>query len=220
MKKKLILPLLCGCLCLSSTTTYAEDNFFDILASSDNIEEALKSMDDKTLNKLANMLIDELNSRKNNQDNSDIWTIKYYVDEFGAETDHEYLTFNELISGTFSNTATTNSDLLVSFLIDKTDDTIAIKLFEYGTNCVKSSFTDYNIVMKDSSGEKINFPGKIFNNGDRIFVGGDFTILLDAFRTGEDIDFYIEESDHPTTNYLFTVPGDPDFEKKLDLLKE
>lgn len=46
------------------------------------------------------------------------WTVKHYVDEFNDPTSQKYITTKSLISGTFSNTATTNSKLTAKILVD------------------------------------------------------------------------------------------------------
>ncbi len=70
---------------------------------------------------------------------SSAWVLDYYVDEFRLPTDEPYVTNAEPIIGIFSNSATTDSDLLVSILVD--EDGLAIMLDEYGSSRVKNSYS-------------------------------------------------------------------------------
>lgn len=77
-----------------------------------------------------------------NLNNTGIWNIAYYVDDFGEPTKKGYIRNPSYIRGTFSNTATQNSDLNVRFLIDSATD-VSIMLYEYaGNNPVKAYSSD------------------------------------------------------------------------------
>lgn len=56
------------------------------------------------------------------------WEFRHYVDEFNEPTDKWYVTTTT--TGTFSNTATTNSEVTAVMIID--EQNIAIMLNEYG----------------------------------------------------------------------------------------
>lgn len=63
-----------------------------------------------------------------------IWYTRHFVDEFGDETDKVYVE-SEKIAGTFSNTATTNSNLSVYVSFEESNykgDFISFRLLEYG----------------------------------------------------------------------------------------
>lgn len=144
-------------------------------------------------------------STESDKDDFGKWVVRKYTDEFGNPTENEYITYGSTINGTFSNSATTNSELIVKLFID---DRIAIQLFEYGDNLVKSYGEHrYNISMLDSSGNKISMVGTMHENGNRIFVsvsGRDS--IIEAFNEGGEISFYIEDADRTINNYLFTIP--------------
>ena len=57
-----------------------------------------------------------------------IWAIKYFVDDFGDPTDEGYIAHDYYIRGTFSNSATNNSNLNVYFLISGPDN-IAVRIW-------------------------------------------------------------------------------------------
>lgn len=136
------------------------------------------------------------------------WIIRYYVDEFNQPTDEPYVINKSHIQGTFSNSATTNSRLYVELLVDKGN--VCIFLYEYGSSLVKnysSRYNEfYNIVMRTSDGEKITIGGRIFAGGDRIVIyDEDVAAVVEALMYNESVSFYIEESERPICNYLFTV---------------
>ena len=136
-------------------------------------------------------------------ESADIWQTSYYVDEFKNPTNYGYITTS--VTGVFSNTATTDSKLTAKFIVDSED--FAIKLYEYGSQVVKSvDFESYTITFLDTDGIKHYIHGLIQKNGDRIEIrGDDKTELLKAFQKEGEISFYIEETNRPTTNYLFSV---------------
>ena len=75
------------------------------------------------------------------------WEIEYYVDEFQEQTDEKYIKQTAL--GTFSNSATTNSDLLAYILVDKDD--IRFRLQEYESSYVKEDEPIYFRVKSSDS---------------------------------------------------------------------
>lgn len=102
-----------------------------------------------------------------------MWVISHYVDEFKNPTDQAYIQNAKRIVGTFSNSATTDSLLYVKWLIDEND--IAIILYEYGSERVKSTYDsiDYSIVMLDPDGNKVSMTGKMYKGGDRIYISSE-----------------------------------------------
>lgn len=132
-----------------------------------------------------------------------MWTLDRYVDEFKQYTDEWYIKAKNNIEGTFSNTATNDSELSVRWLIDKKD--VALMLFQYGKYQVKTSGNyerKYNIYMLAPDGEKFTLHGTLYT--DRIYVGiGDKQKVLDTFSKNGPVTFRIVEEDNPTTNYFF-----------------
>lgn len=137
-----------------------------------------------------------------------IFTISYYVDEFKQPTKNGYVINEAIISGTFSNSATTDSTLYVQLLADK--EHITIFLYEYGSYLVKNSSSynvdKYNITMKTADGTKHSLKGTIYCGGDRLVIDSKYKAkVLEALKSGEEISFYIVEADRSTTTYLFTI---------------
>lgn len=58
------------------------------------------------------------------------WTQRSYVDEFGDKTDQIYYSY--LAEGVFSNSATTNSQLMAIFDLNLKNEYVGIRLYEYG----------------------------------------------------------------------------------------
>jgi len=143
------------------------------------------------------------------------WERGKYVDEFGQVTGEYYVTTKDYIQGEFSNSATNNSNLIVDVLADK--ENVYFKLYEYGMYQVKNSSSRsndfYDIVIKDSSGNKYNAGGIMWaGGGDRICIDEtcydiQHTIRIEDVKkilsgTGT-VTFYI--SDSGSSRYLFEV---------------
>lgn len=137
-----------------------------------------------------------------------IWSVNYYVDDFQQPTDEWYITANTSFSGTFSNSATTNSKLAVQVAVDAED--IAFFLYEYGRSQVKNSSSnyvdEYDITMRTADGTDHSLSGTVYCGGDRLMIEGkDMDTVLAAMKDGGTISFHIVESDRTTTSYLFSL---------------
>ena len=143
-----------------------------------------------------------------------LWEKSYYIDEFNLPTDEAFVVNTTYLIGTFSNSATTDSNLFVNILVDK--ENIGIMLYEYGRNLVKNSSNnydeEYDIRMKTADGTIIDMKGYIWPGGDRIIVDvmyrDDVTTALSAAPVDDVafVSFYIVQTDRPTTTYLFLAP--------------
>ena len=133
--------------------------------------------------------------------NTGIWEVRYYVDEFNNPTTEGYITTKDYVVGTFSNSATTNSELYVIWLIDKSD--VAIKLVEYGRSVVKSSYssTNYNIVMLDPDGNRVYMTGTMWKGGDRIYIDSEYeSTVIEALKRNGSVSFRIDEGGNRSRN--------------------
>ena len=138
-----------------------------------------------------------------------IFEVGYYVDEFDQPTNEGYVSNTTLIGGTFSNSATTDSQLLVKVLVDS--ENITFFLYEYGRSQVKNNSSryvdEYKITMKTADGTKHSMTGTVYCGGDRLHIDQRYEEkVLEALKSGENVSFYIVESEYTTTTYLFTVP--------------
>lgn len=130
-----------------------------------------------------------------NINNTGMWEVRYYVDSFGEPTKKGYIANDNYIKGTFDNSATTNSELNVRFLITNSND-IAVKLYEYaGTTEVKGSYdypTSYFVYVKDVDGKEYSLNAE--NTSDRLeFNASDSLVLHKLFLKGKILKFYISE---------------------------
>ncbi len=140
-----------------------------------------------------------------NINNLGMWEIGHFVDEFGERTTEKYIANSEPITGTFSNTATQDSPLLVNILITDTRH-VAILLYEYArNNPVKASSREYyRVFVKDSSGNRLSMTAE--NNSDRLRFDGDIgEEIHSALLKGGTIEFRISEFSRPTSQYAFTI---------------
>lgn len=144
------------------------------------------------------------------EEEASLWETYYYVDDFNQPTEDGYICNSTYFLGTFSNSATTDSNLLVNVVVDEVD--IAFFLYEYGNNLVKnnsSSYDDlYNITMRTADGTDLSFTGTMFCGDDRIFIDPDFIpqVVSALSQEGNTMtSFYIENAERTINNYLFTV---------------
>lgn len=131
--------------------------------------------------------------------------------EFGEKTNEWYVTTHQPLDGTFENSATDNSELLVEILYDCNDE-ISIFLFEYADkdNLVKNNSSEYKdyykIVVKNEKGKTYEARGQMHPGSDRIYIIDTYhSSVLNLMRTSEMLKFYIEYEDSPTTQYRFEV---------------
>lgn len=140
-----------------------------------------------------------------NLNNTGIWSVRYYVDEFGEPTKKGYITNTLSIKGTFSNTATQDSRLNVDFLISNYSS-ISIQLYEYaGNNPVKAySSESYTVLIQDNNGKRYKL--RAVNYSDRLtFDKTNSRKVHKVLMNGGLIKFKIIEIDTPTTHYEFSI---------------
>jgi len=141
-----------------------------------------------------------------NINNTGIWNLCHYVDDFGEPTKKGYITNKSAIQGMFSNTATQNSVLNVSFLIPNLSE-ISIMLFEYAGNNPVKTFSDisYHVLIQDKDGNRLKL--RAVNFSDRLtFIDKTTSIKVhNILLKGGTIKFKIVEIDTPTTEYEFTI---------------
>jgi hypothetical protein len=198
---------------------YAEKNYSlakeNITKLYDNHPESQKNADFKNL--LVKIEKEELIEQKKkeaedkerirleNLNNTGIWYVGHYVDEFGEPTKQGYITNKDYIKGQFSNTATQDSKLNVRFLISNSSD-ISIQLYEYAdNNPVKAySTTNYRVLIQDADGKRLDI--RATNYSERLsFDKTASRQVHNVLMKGGTIKFKIIEIDTPTTEYEFTI---------------
>lgn len=129
------------------------------------------------------------------------WSIQEYVNDFKEETGEKYI-IQESEIGSFSNSATTNSELIGFILIDKED--IRIQLKEYGKYYAKDE--EY-IRFKVKSGEEVIKMDGFINNQGYINVGKTSTSpLIPMLLKGGSIKFY-GDINRGRRTYYFQISG-------------
>lgn len=170
-------------------------------------EKEKKEADDKERNRLANL------------NNTGMWTVGYYVDDFGEPTKETYIRNTSLISGTFSNTATQDSRLNVKFLITNSSD-ISIQLYEYASNNPVKAYSSesYSVLIQDKDGERLKL--RAVNYSERLsFDKTASRQVHNILMKGGSIKFKIVEIDTPTTEYEFTIQNADWYENAYGKLK-
>ena len=85
------------------------------------------------------------------------WTKEYYVDEFGDKTSSYY--YMGSFKGSFSNSATSGSDLEVCVYLSSSGEDVSFRLFEYGSS--RASFLSSDTITlktKTKNGTVKEFP--------------------------------------------------------------
>ena len=134
-----------------------------------------------------------------------IWRVGHYQDKFGEPTKKGYITTQTPIQGTFSNSATQDSELLVSLLLNSNQEA-NIQLYEYARNNPVKAYSpdEYEVNVKDKDGKVLNLTAT--NYSDRLsFEKVASKKLHNAFLKGGKLQFVIRESDTPTTIYKFAL---------------
>lgn len=145
------------------------------------------------------------------------WKMDYYVDEFNIPTDKNYI-FMYGVDGTFSNSATTNSELEAAIVVDK--DKIAFTLVEYGRYPVKGSFKKitYSITVLDTDGNKTNMSATLQKNDDKIYIDQKYKVkMLELLNKNSTLIFSIQDKKYGSS-YVFTLEDTSFFENAYSAL--
>lgn len=169
------------------------------------VEKAKKEAEKKEKTRLANL------------NNTGIWSIAYYVDNFGEKTKNCYVTNTDLINGSFNNSATQDSALDIEFMINSSSD-ISFQLYEYaGKNPVKAS-SSYAVLLQDKDGKRLEL--RAFNYSDRFsFEEKESRQVHNALLKGGTLKFRISENGTPTTEYKFNIQNADWYENAYKKLK-
>ncbi|PKQ60134.1 hypothetical protein BZG02_20615 [Labilibaculum filiforme] len=158
--------------------------------------------------------------RLENLNNTGMWSVRYYVDEFGEKTNQGYISNSLSIKGSFSNTATQDSRLNVDFLISNSSK-ISFQLYEYaGNNPVKAySSESYRVLIQDKDGNRHKLTAT--NYSDRLsFDKTSSRKVHGILMKGGTIKFKVVEIDTPTTEYDFTIQKADWYDNAYKKLKE
>lgn len=143
---------------------------------------------------------------RKNANNTGIWKVSYYVDDFGKPTKDGYIRNREKIYGTFNNSAVQGRELRVNFLLSKYTDA-DIQLYEYnGKNPVKG-YTDkpYKVLVQDKKGKRYKLKGTLWKGSNRISLDKESSKSLHGvLKKGGTVEFVVKEEDS-LSEYMFTI---------------
>lgn len=140
------------------------------------------------------------------------WIVESYNDQFGNKTGEKVLQYL-LYDGRFSNSATTNSRLAVSVLVDK--EHVQIRLAEYGSQIVKnagSKAINYTIEVQCDNGQVVKLKGFIGSGKDSVYLwpddldGTDYGLkFINLLKSNDNLSIYMYPSDRKIQNYNFKI---------------
>ena len=137
-------------------------------------------------------------------ENFGTWKASNYVDEFDNPTGKRFI--STTVFGTFSNSATTNSNLTAAIQVDT--EGVSIILWEYSSHQVKCSYKydNYSITMLDTKNEKHTLSGTMYAGGFRIYIDEENeTTVINALKQSGSISFHVVNSEYTTSKYTFTI---------------
>lgn len=155
--------------------------------------------------------------KRNDENGLGDWKIGNYVDDFEEETDEKYIIQTSL--GNFSNSATTNSDLLAHILIDK--DNIRLRLQEYASHYVKG---DESIRFRIKSQDSLISEFSMWANKDGYIGFASYEkrekdSLLHILLRGGEVKFYGVIDRYSKSTYRFSINADK-LQNALDQLSK
>lgn len=155
-----------------------------------------------------------------NINNLGIWEVGNYVDEYGEPTTNSYVSTD--LYGTFSNSATTNSELRVRFLID--ENSMRIQLYEYAKNHPIKGEGFLKFKAKDSKGKDCIFETYNNDSGDNTVETKSFKQVKELLISGGQIKFIaIANRFGSPSEYKFTIDNADFLENalyKMELTKK
>ena len=109
------------------------------------------------------------------------WGVGNYVDEFGEETDNIF--FHQTVSGTFSNSASTNGKCTYFIEHSKVEEMLFISIYPYGRSLKESFYEDtfQDVKIKKPSGKVVTIEAFCFD-GMIYFSEEEYVQLMDAIK--------------------------------------
>ena len=131
------------------------------------------------------------------------WEVGNYVDEFGEKTDDVF--FHQTVSGTFSNSASTNAKCSYFIEHTKVEEVLAISIYPYGRSLKESFYDDtfQDVKIKKPSGEVVTIEAFCFK-GMIYFSEEEYVQLMDALKEkGEYKVAMTYNTDYAQSSYRF-----------------
>ena len=131
------------------------------------------------------------------------WEIGNYVDEFGEETEERFL--HQTVSGTFSNSASTNAKCSYFIEHNKDEEVLAISIYPYGRS-IKESFYDdtfQDVKIKKPSGEVVTIESFCFD-GMIYFSEEEYVQLMNTLKEKGEYKVSMKyKTDYTQSSYRF-----------------
>ncbi|WP_300939625.1 hypothetical protein [Bacteroides acidifaciens] len=144
------------------------------------------------------------------------WSLNYFIDEFGEKTNDGYILHT--CNGEFSNSATTNSRLLVKIIV--TPEQIRFDTFEYGSQKMKGEdLLEYRAKLPDDS--EVRFSTWDDDEGFNIVSSYDLDKVMELFKNYDRIRFAARTNNrYSVSTYRFVYEGSAsDFKTELSKLE-
>ncbi|WP_428354274.1 hypothetical protein [Methyloprofundus sp.] len=146
--------------------------------------------------------------RLENLKKTGMWSVQYYVDEFGEDLKEGYIVNTTDIDGRFSNSVSDNSTMKARILISNASE-ISIKIYQYGYSLVqgggsimKSELFVFKI--QDNDGNKFEISSR--NQFDRFTFREEYSLKLhNALMKGGKLKFFVTDitpSTHGSFDYI------------------
>jgi len=146
-----------------------------------------------------------------------MWQIGYYSDEFGDKTDKKFIN-SKPIFGTFRNSATLESNLMVAIVIDS-KTSISIGLFEYLNHVVTGDYDEYEIKIKYGNNEIVEFKD-YYRKMELSLKEKNSEILYNILLKGGQIKFLLKNvSENYPSIYNFTIENPKGIESAIKKLE-
>jgi len=109
------------------------------------------------------------------------WDIGHYLDDFGEETEERFL--HQTVSGTFSNSESTNAKCTYFIEHNKKEKVLGISIYPYDGNSMESFYEDtfQDVKIKKPSGELVTIEAFCFE-GIIYFDYEEYVQLMDALK--------------------------------------
>jgi len=131
------------------------------------------------------------------------WEIGNYVDEFGEETEERFL--HQTVSGTFSNSASTNAKCSYFIEHNKDGEVLFISIYPYGRSLKESFYDDtfQDVKIKKPSGQLVTIEAFCFD-GMIFFSEEEYVQLMDVLKErGEYKVAMTYKTDYAQSSYRF-----------------
>ncbi|MBQ9065065.1 MAG: hypothetical protein IJ123_06435 [Blautia sp.] len=142
----------------------------------------------------------------------DIWAKRYYLDDFGNQTDKAYIINDNNFTGTFSNSATTDARLKAAVYVEPSS--VSISLLEYDNSLVRGYYSrgqTFLISVQTQTEGTVEMQGILYQGASGILLGDYSTRFIDLLKTGGELKVFIKDAEDGMPSYLFTIPGSSDF---------